>query len=228
MSLSMTKKIILLLLVNVSIISVPNCIVAQDSKIVDTAEYILYLPFGIDPNHKYPLVIALSPGADAQSMIDTWKDVSEKHKWIILASKESRNGMDMKQMANTLITRLKFVSVNYPIDTSRVIATGFSGGGMLSHALTMFYPKFIAAIVVNTGMMEESYGNANSYMFSQNKLAVFLASPTDFRYTAMRKDKWFLEGIGWKTKWIEFEGGHAMAPSRAYEEAAQWLEEQFK
>ncbi len=53
---------------------------------------------------------------------------------------------------------------------------------------------------------------------------VFLASPTDFRYNEMKRDRGFLESHGWKTKWIEFTGGHTLAPYEIYEQAAQWLE----
>jgi hypothetical protein len=38
----------------------------------------------------------------------------------------------------------------------------------------------------------------------------------------------FLKEHNWKTKWIEFEGGHRIAPDSAYQQAAQWLEEKFK
>ncbi|MDD5195705.1 MAG: hypothetical protein PHQ96_08560, partial [Candidatus Omnitrophica bacterium] len=59
----------------------------EPSRIITTQAYILYIPSGIDYQQKYPLVITLSPSADAQGMIDFWKEVSEKYKWLILASK---------------------------------------------------------------------------------------------------------------------------------------------
>ena len=44
----------------------------------------------------------------------------------------------------------------------------------------------------------------------------------------MQSDRRFLEGLGWETKWIEFEGGHVIAPQKVYKEAADWLEDSLK
>jgi len=60
--------------------------VPAEPKIVDDPSFILYIPPGADFQERYPLVIALSPGADAQAMVNIWKPVSDKHKWVILAS----------------------------------------------------------------------------------------------------------------------------------------------
>lgn len=196
-------------------------------KVIDDFRYLLYIPEGIELDKKYPLVIALSPSADAQTMIEKWEEVAKAHKWLILASKEFRNGIDsMDNISDNLAFLLKFIAANYPVDKSKVIMTGFSGGGMQSHAFSFYYPELIFAIVVNTGMMEEYY-NARRNSYPKGKRVVFLASPTDFRYHEMERDKDFLVGLNWQTKWIEFEGGHILAPASAYEEAAQWLEERF-
>jgi hypothetical protein len=99
---------------------------------------------------------------------------------------------------------------------------------MGAHAFAFLSPQLISAVVINTGMMHENYSQgAQKYMYPKGKLAVFLASPTDFRYGAMKKDRVFLEELGWKTQWIEFAGGHTFAPQAKYEEAALWLEEEL-
>ena len=93
---------------------------------------------------------------------------------------------------------------------------------MVSHAVAKFHPHLVSAVVINTGMMEESFMTAD---YPSEKLAVFLASPTDFRYKEMQRDRAFLESHRWKTKWIEFPDGHTLAPDNLCEQAAQWLEE---
>ena len=40
-----------------------------------------------------------------------------------------------------------------PIDTSRVVMTGISGGGSYTHAMNLRYPDSAAAVVINTGMV---------------------------------------------------------------------------
>ena len=130
-------------------------------------------------------------------------------------------------MGPLLSGTLTTILANYPVDRSRIIAAGFSGGGMAAHYLSMAYPNLISAIVINTGMISESYQNSEKYLHAQNQVAVFLASPTDFRYHEMQADKNHLEGFGWRTQWIEFEGGHAIAPESAYMEAAEWIEKEL-
>jgi len=202
------------------------------SQIIENDYYILYMPSSIDLDDlekKYPLVLALSPSADANSMINKLDFIADKHDWIIMASKESRNGMSFNDINPILKSRVDEVTGEYPIDESKIIATGFSGGAMTSHAMSFDYPNTISAVVANTGKISDYYlidinRKAN---YPTNKIAVFLASPTDFRYGEMKNNSDFLEEKNWNTKWIEFEGGHTLAPDSNYEEAAEWLQEQL-
>ena len=40
----------------------------------------------------------------------------------------------------------------------------------------------------------------------------------------MKRDRDFLISCGWRVDWIEFDGGHTLAPDNIYEQAAEWLE----
>lgn len=197
------------------------------AEIIDKPGYLIYLPDRRRDVMLYPLVVALSPSADAQSMINAWKGVADKFKLMVLASKEFKNGVDMNSILRNLSGIVQEASINFPVDRSKIIATGFSGGAMGAHAFIFTYPNLISAVVINTGMMHEYYFE-RKFEYPRNKLVVFLASPADFRYGEMKRDKEFLESIGWKTKWIEFNGGHAIAPNDAYQQAAGWLVEQLK
>ncbi len=123
-----------------------------------------------------------------------------------------------------LEAELNDVEKKYNVDTNRIIFAGFSGGGMGAHAFSKFYPGRVYGVVVNTGMMEDTFMTED---YPREKHAVFLASPTDFRYNQMKRDQAFLESHGWNVKWIEFAGGHAAAPDSSYEQAAEWLEKSF-
>jgi poly(3-hydroxybutyrate) depolymerase len=190
----------------------------------DQGTYLVYRPEGLDPHRKHPLVFALSPGADAQGMVVKWLPVADKHGWIVAASKEFHNGQDFYTSLDQLKAELDGVEKNGDVDPCRVILTGISGGGMGAHAVAHTYPDLVSAVVINTGMMADGFMTAD---YPEGKLAVFLASPTDFRYTEMKRDRAFLEAHRWTTLWIEFAGGHTLAPDRVYEQAAAWLEKQF-
>ena len=195
-------------------------------KVVETGEYVLYLPSELDLQSRHPLLVALSPTADAWGMIRAWQPVVEKHKWLLYASKTSRNGVPYAGIIPPLIAAIRSVGAAYPVDKSRIIATGLSGGGMASHCLAYMHPELFAAVIINTGMMAEDQPTWPHP--PRNKIAVFVASPTDFRYEQMKKNRLFLESLGWKTHWIEFPGGHRLAPSAVLEDAAEWLSQEFQ
>ena len=113
-------------------------------------------------------------------------------------------------------------SLNYT--NPKLVFTGFSGGGQVSHAFAFGNPGKVAAVVTNCGMINKGFLNY-TYYYPHNKTVLFIASPTDFRYVDMQQDKAYLEAIGWKTGWIEFAGGHMLAPLETYEKAADWLEQ---
>lgn len=195
---------------------------AGAERVLDLPEAVIYVPSGIDYSRRYPLVVAFSPSGNAPSMINVWKSASAKHKCIILASKVFRNGVKNNEMVSGLAPVIEDAVRTLPIDRNRIVATGYSGGGMFSHSLAALRPHLVRGVVINTGMMHPYYIKHPDEC-ARGKIAVFLASPGDFRYSEMKRDREFLERLGWKTRWIEFQGGHVLAPPSVYEEALGWI-----
>ena len=194
-------------------------------RLTDRGDELVYVPGGATADNNVPLVFALSPSADAYSMIIKWQAVAEKHSWIVAASKTSKNGVDFDILLPQIEAEIKDVLANYPVDPQRIILTGMSGGGMAAYWVAAAYPSQAWALVINTGMMYDASGGATMRgPYPHNKIAVMLASPTDFRYHEMQRDRDFLIASGWAVQWIEFDGGHVMAPDSVYEQAASWLE----
>ncbi|MGD0709289.1 MAG: hypothetical protein ABSA51_12705 [Anaerolineaceae bacterium] len=191
-------------------------------KLQDHGTYLLYKPDGLDENQPATLIFALSPTADAMSMISVWAKVADEHHWLLAASKDSRNGVEVSILFPEIEGELTDVEQNHKIDPRRVIMTGLSGGGMMSYYFVDAFPDRVSAVVINTGMMDESVMDPS---FPKSKLAVLLASPTDFRWQEMHRDRDFLRSQGWTVDWIEFAGGHTFAPPDIYDQAAQWLDE---
>lgn len=209
--------------VNLPAESKESVLVKQDETI-ENEYYILYIPKGIEKQKKYPLVLGFHPGGNAQAVIQQWQPLAEKYKLIICATKESRNGGNMLEKIPRIKNRIeREVLPQYPVHKRKIIATGISGGGMCAHFMTFMFNDFLAAVVVNTGMMND-YQIDRQHKCARNKRAVMLASPTDFRYDEMRRDNSFLKKqLDWKTKWLEFDGGHIPAPQKAYEQGLEWL-----
>ena len=192
-----------------------------------TISYEAYVPFYLDPKEKYPMVLLLSPTGDGPALIPLWKDAADHLGWILIASKDHKNGIDYRYLLPRLHRTIEAAIKKYPVDTRRIIVSGMSGGGMSSHTMAYTYPELVSAIVVNTGMMSEFFKDKEA-TYPRGKVAVFLASPTNFRYDEMQSDKEMLDRLEWKTKWIEFEGGHVPAPIEDYMQAAEWINDQFK
>ena len=186
----------------------------------DAGAYLVYRPAGLPAGKRYPLVFALSPTGDAPSLISTWSAVADKHRWIVVASKEFKRGNKLSASFAHIEATLQEVGRSFPVDHHRVIFAGFADGGMAAHAIAQFRPDCVRAIIVNTAMIQPSF-LADDYPLG--KTAVFLASPTDFRFNDMKRDRDFLENRGWKTLWVEFAGGHSVAPVDVYEQAATLL-----
>lgn len=186
--------------------------------------YLLFVPENLDMLNDSIIIVGFSPSGDAYSVIDAWRAAAEKRGWPIFASKTYRNGVLSEKFAPDVISDVDNVSSRLGYASPKLVFTGLSGGGQVSHAFAFSYPGKVAAVVTNCGIINPSFLNYTDY-YPHNKTVLFIASPTDFRYEQMKKDKVYLESLGWKTGWIEFEGGHQMAPTSTYEQAAEWLEQ---
>ena len=188
----------------------------------DRPAFLAYVPAGV--HSKAPLVFALSPSGDARSMLKAWQPIADQRGWIVVASKQFRNGIDYEIVFRQLNDVIDVLTRDYPVDANRIVVMGLSGGAMAGHAFSQVAPARVRAVIANCGMMEEAFMRDD---YPRGKLVAFVASPTDFRFGAMQRDRAFLSGKGWTSTWIEFPGGHTLAPTPALDRAAAWLEEHW-
>jgi len=194
------------------------------ARTVETDRYKMYIPSNIPYNTTYPLVVAFDPGGNYDTQLDTWSEVSERNKWIIMASKEFRNEIDATPIVRDLAADIAELPVTYPVALDKIIAAGFSGGGMCSYLFTMDYPNLIAAVVSNGGLVNWTWEDGGD-VYPDNKIVVQIAGTTDFNYeTMLNTDLPALQARGWQNYWIEFSGGHSIGPAESYREAADWLD----
>jgi len=218
-------KHFVLLLVTALLFVLPASLAAAPlaSGTYEENEYLVYVPDGIDTDQKYPLIVAFSPGGDADGLIKTWGPHADRNKCLILASKIIKNGMDIPMYLKRLRKLIwERVGEQFPVQTDRVITLGTSGGGMAAHLFSFFHPDTVGAVISSVGYIHEnSLKHKDTY--PQGKVCAFLTSPTDFNYKLMQEDKKFLTSLNWKLKWYEFEGGHRTAPEDVREEALEWV-----
>lgn len=201
---------------------------APGSQVVEWADAIIYVPSTLKPAQKLPLVVSFSPTADAAFMVKFWSGLAERHGLIVYASKLYKNHTPMNYAhMRAYIDR---ALAELPVERSKIIFTGISGGGSFSHSMNAVYPGLARGLIINTGQFWEegedghALARKNLARLGRTPLrAAFLASPTDFRYREMQRDQKLLKELGSSTLWIEFAGGHVYAPEAVYDEAVKWV-----
>ena len=202
----------------------PAAAPSPGGRTADYATYQLYVPASVNALNDSIVIAAFSPSGDAGSMIGAWQAAADKRGWPIFASKTFHNGADLPlAFSNDTFADMGNAAASLKYANPKFVFTGFSGGGQVSHAFAFGSPGKVAAVVTNCGIINRGFLNYTQY-YPRNKTVLFIASPADFRYAEMQQDKAYLEALGWKTGWLEFAGGHAIAPPETYEQAAGWLE----
>ena len=100
--------------------------------------FALYIPKSLrDPSAK-AIIYFMEPAARGSLPIDLYKDLAEKYEVILVGSNNSRNGplhLGVEAYDHIREHTLKYL----PIGESKVIVSGFSGGGRLSQYLASIY-----------------------------------------------------------------------------------------
>ncbi len=113
---------------------IDNVVCKHDSK----QSYTLYLPKNYSADKKWPILFAFDPGARAKLPLELFKTAAEKYGYIVVCSKNSRNG-PTEPIDRAIFAMWKDTRERFSIDTRRIYATGFSGGARVAsrfHVLT--------------------------------------------------------------------------------------------
>ena len=193
---------------------------------VDKPEYLLFVPEGLDPSRKYPLIVAFSPSANASGMISSWKDLATRYQCLVYASKVVRNGMDVPPVLKRIHEEhLPEIKKEWPVARGAAITTGVSGGGMTAHLYAFFCPMDVAAVISQVGYIHEN-SLKKVKRYPKGKIAALLTSPTDFNFKLISEDVKYLNKLGWQVRLWEHEKGHSRAPAEMVEEALEWVLQQ--
>lgn len=121
--------------------------------------YLAYYNKGLLDNGPVPMLIAFHGGGDSAmyiSNVSGWYSVAHKHNFLLIAIENHLNSTATEMVA--LIEKLK---KKYPVDASRIYASGFSMGGCKSWDLYQEYPGVFAGLAPMDATFEvgdNSYG----------------------------------------------------------------------
>ena len=125
--------------------------------------YIYITDKALSHDEKRPLILVMTyTTGNARAVVKGcgWDTLAEKEN-LILVSPEYNNYATYSETGR-LRQDVEYAVSHYPVDTSRIYATGFSNGGAASVAMVSCYPDLFAAISA-MGWMVDMQGQDSSY-----------------------------------------------------------------
>jgi predicted esterase len=182
--------------------------------------YCVYIPRNYTGSEKLPWILALSPSGTSGDWEDLLQAACEKHHWAFAMSQNSNSSIAWPTIAPVLIDTIDSAPMRFPFDPNGLCVVGFSGAATRAHQMAYVWPN-VRKIIVSSGCISDEHLKATNY--PRGKSVVFIAGSLDPSTTKMKRDQQFLMQRGWKTKWIDFQGGHQFPPPSAYDQAIEWL-----
>ena len=182
--------------------------------------YGVYIPTNYTGNEKLPWILALSPSGTSSDWEELLQEACDKHHWAFAMSQNSNNLVAWTKIEPVLKDTIESAPARFPFDPNGLCVAGFSGAATRVHQMAYLWPN-VRKIIVSSGCIGEEHFNATNY--PRGKSAVFIVGSLDPNSSKMKRDQQFLMQRGWKTKWIEFQGGHQFAPVSVYDQAIEWL-----
>lgn len=114
-----------------------------------------YVPVSaFDPQNagrKYPTVFVLHGANNGMFLMEGWGFIEEaaKREWIVI--------VPALEVDDFILDVLEQAKTRYPVDESRIYATGFSYGGWCSNRLGNLYPQIFAAVAPCGAAMDSGY-----------------------------------------------------------------------
>jgi pimeloyl-ACP methyl ester carboxylesterase len=195
---------------------------------------LVYIPAGLQPGRTYPIVIAFTPDGKLKRTLGDWRAVADRFLWIVYASKQfsdesAQAALDFDQYGYSIWTSVDAALSALPVDRTRVVLAGFSGGGFFAEYLDSRVLGLAAALVIDANGLY-AYGDDPQIPFpagtssGSRRLAAFLYSPADRGYGwATQADRAFYQQHGWSTLLRSYPGGHVDAPPSQYFRTAAWI-----
>ncbi len=150
--------------------------------------YTAYVPETYQPEHAWPLILALHGGSgNDEDFLWAWLKYAKSRGYLLVCAKSF--GLTWHPWdESSLLLILDDMQSHYHIDTQRVLLTGLSDGGAFSYEVGFANPQRFAGLAVVAGIMHPTRRDANA-----SRLPVYIAHgekdhlfPIGFIRTAVR------------------------------------------
>jgi poly(3-hydroxybutyrate) depolymerase len=177
--------------------------------------YALYVPSNYTPDHAWPILYCLDPGARGRVPVERFAGAAEKAGFLVAGSNNSRNG-PIDPSREAIRELLADTHARFAIDDSRLFVAGLSGGARL--ALAWAQGGGIAGVVAC------SAGFGPPPAPKQIPFRLFAtAGVDDFNYDELYRLSQEFAKRGVSHRFVEFTGGHEWLPPALAAEALEFF-----
>ena len=189
-----------------------------------------YCPKNWDGKSKLGVYINISAGNGPIGLQKGYSDVFDSQNMLYASPSGTGNAeADMRRAALTLDT-LATLRKQYPIDETRILVGGISGGGAMSALMAVHYPEFRASICqVRNFYLGGEFCTpylkpADISAIARRKQAyVFVSGPGDGNYAGIKASLPYWKGYHIESTFVENDlKGHVGASGNALKEAINW------
>jgi hypothetical protein len=178
--------------------------------------YSLYIPSDYQQKKKLGLILLFEPMGRGKLPVSIYHELAEKYSLALACSNNSRNGsFESSQEAGRVV--LEDLLQRYNVDSTFILASGFSGGGRMASFLAMSDSRIQGAIACGSTFPP-------SHKISPEKKVPYaeIIGDIDMNYLEAIDAFDYLFSIKNPVVLCLFAGGHGWPPAEIYEQAIQW------
>ncbi|MFN0187112.1 MAG: hypothetical protein ACKVQV_00265 [Bacteroidia bacterium] len=175
--------------------------------------YSVYYPTRFSSKQKLPILILFDPHGDPDFPIEKYKSLANTYDFILIASKESKNGNNPEHTANIVQSMLYQCLQIEKVDTNQIFAGGFSGGARVASMLALSPSGVKGLVVCGAGIPAGSWTGVPPH------LIVGIAGNSDMNLSEVLNFTTHDPRMMNRYQTIRFSGEHAWPPSSVMENA---------
>lgn len=172
--------------------------------------YLLFVPAGIAPGRKLPLLVTLhGSGRNAEEYVLPWKDLAEKEGVVIVgpSSNDSIHWSSPEDGPLFLHDIIDQVAAKVPIDGRRVYLFGHSAGAVFAIQMAALESEYFAAAAAYAGSIEPNYFGLFDYATRKIPYRIVIGTKdVIFPLDEVRATRDALKSRGFPVEYLEMPG----------------------
>ncbi len=185
--------------------------------------YALYLPKDYTPDRKWPILYGYSPAGRGEDPVRVFQKAADQYGWILVGSNNSRNG-PWEPIKAAIEAVWKDTHARFPIDGSRIMAGGFSGGARVSFNMMAAVKGAEGIELAAVFPCGAGFGSQGAPPEGSKTVVCGMVGRGCFNLPEMRlRTMPALKARRVRCRLLVFEGGHHWPPEETVTKAARYV-----